>query len=105
MDHTSPLQKQYLRKLRSERRRVLFFRIFLAVAFLCLWETAARLEWIDSFFFSSPSKVASTFLSMWKDGSIFLHVGITLSETLISFFLVVVLGLAAALILWLCTPI
>lgn len=105
MNNLSPLQEQYLKKLRFEKRRVFFFRLFLAVAFLLLWETAARLEWIDSFFFSSPSRVAETFLSMWKDGSVFLHVGITLSETLISFALVVLLGLASALLLWLCTPV
>lgn len=38
---------------------------------------------------------------MWRDGSLFLHVGITLTETLVSFALVVVIGLAVSLLLWL----
>ena len=36
-----------------------------------------------------------------RDGSLFLHVGITLTETLISFALVVFIGLAVSLLLWL----
>ena len=37
---------------------------------------------------------------MTGDGSLFLHTGITLLETLVSFLAVVIIGLAAALLLW-----
>ena len=37
---------------------------------------------------------------MWRDGSIFRHTGVTLCETLLSFAIVVVLGIGAALLLW-----
>jgi len=93
-------QQQYLDSLIRHQRKIRFVRLFLAFAFFLLWETASSLNWIDSFFFSSPSRIASKFLFMWKDGSIFLHTGITLAETLISFFLVVLLGLAVSLMLW-----
>ena len=38
---------------------------------------------------------------MAADGSLFLHIGVTLAETLFSFFLVVLLGLGIAVLLWL----
>ena len=38
---------------------------------------------------------------MCRDGSLFLHTGITLAETLISFLLVLVIGTLAAILLWL----
>ena len=76
-------------------------RILLFVVFFVLWEVAARLGWIDSFVFSSPSRVVSTFLTMAADSSIFMHIGITLAETLLSFALVVILGLVIAVLLWL----
>ena len=66
-----------------------------------LWEAAARLGLIDAFIFSSPSRVAETFLSMASDGSMFRHIGITLLETLISFFLVFAVSVLAAVLLWL----
>ena len=96
----SAAQHSYLRSLRSRQYRVTAIRILIFVLFLALWETSVRLGWIDGFIFSSPSRVAKTFLSMWQDGSIFRHVGITLAETLISFGCVVVLGIGAAILLW-----
>lgn len=93
-------QKQYIRKLQNRQYRIALLRILIFVLFLMLWETAVRMTWIDGFIFSSPLRVAKTFYSMWMDRSIFLHTGITMAETLISFFLVVVLGLGTAILLW-----
>ena len=64
-------------------------------SFLC------RLSWIDRFIFSSPSLILNCLWSMVLDGSLFLHTGVTLGETLLSFALVISIGLGAALILWL----
>ena len=58
------------------------------------------MELIDSFIFSCPSLVLSCMASMAMDGSLIYHTGVTLAETLISFFLVIGLSLAAALLLW-----
>ena len=101
MNKGSSLQEAYLSRLEKQRRKIMAARILLALAFFLLWETAADRGWIDSFFFSSPSRLGRLFLSMWRDGSLFLHVGITLTETLVSFALVVVIGLAVSLLLWL----
>ena len=101
MNKGSRLQEAYLSRLEKQRRKIMAARILLALAFFLLWETAADRGWIDSFFFSSPSRLGRLFLSMWRDGSLFLHVGITLTETLVSFALVVVIGLAVSLLLWL----
>ena len=45
-------------------------------------------------------RIWKCFWKMAGDGSIFLHIGVTLLETLASFFLVVVIGVAAAVALW-----
>ena len=99
-DTISVTQKQYLRSLHRRRNWIMALRLLLFVAFLVLWESAVRLHWLDGFIFSSPSRVVHTFGSMWKDGSIFRHTGVTLCETLLSFAIVVVLGIEAALLLW-----
>ncbi|MDY3918093.1 MAG: ABC transporter permease [Candidatus Limivivens sp.] len=101
MPEHSSYQIRYLKSVLRHKRLVTTARILLAVAFFILWETAADLDWIDSFFFSSPSRIGRTFLRMLEDGSLFLHVGTTLAETLVSFALVVVLGVLTAVLLWL----
>lgn len=71
-----------------KRKRLIFTaRILLFVLFMGLWEMSARCGWIDSFIFSSPSLIGKTFLSMCRDQSLFSHIGVTLTETLVSFFL------------------
>lgn len=93
-------QELFIRQHKQHHHSITFMRIFLLAAFLGFWEFAADTELIDSFFFSSPSRVLTCFLSMVADYSIFQHIGVTLLETLVSFFLVIVIGLLAATLLW-----
>ncbi|MCD7833196.1 MAG: ABC transporter permease [Lachnospiraceae bacterium] len=93
-------QQNYLKDLKRQQHRIRAIRILIFVLFLLLWETAVRIGWIDGFIFSSPSRMAQTFQNLWNDGTILRHTGITLAETLISFTLVVVLGIGCAILLW-----
>ena len=68
--------------------------------FLTVWELFADFHIIDSFFFSSPSRVVACFVRMVSERSLFTHIGITLTETVISFFLVALVSLSAATLLW-----
>lgn len=102
MIQMSAAQENYLKARRRTRYLIWFFRILIFVLFLTLWELSTRLGWIDSFIFSSPSRVAATFLSMWKENALYLHIGVTLLETIISFIIVVALGLGIAVLLWSC---
>ena len=101
MTNLSTAQTAYLQKQQKHRRMISASRITLLVVFLCLWEIAADSGRIDAFIFSCPSRLIRTCLSMCRDGSLFLHTGITLAETLISFLLVLVIGTLAAILLWL----
>lgn len=93
-------QKQYLQKHRRHHHLITCLRLMLFLAFLVIWEFSGRLGYIDIFFFSSPSLVIHCFLTMLKDGSFFLHTGITLGETLLSFFLVTLFSILIATLLW-----
>lgn len=85
MNDQSNGQKLFLTRLRRHRITVLISRVLILTVFLFLWELCARFEIIDSFIFSSPSKITLCFLEMLKNRSLFLHIGITLYETFISF--------------------
>ena len=102
MPEHSPAQKQYLLRVKREKNLIRVSRILLFLGFLILWEISARLGWIDSFIFSSPSEIWLTFLRMLKDQSLFTHIGITLAETLVSFVFTVLLGIGTAVLLWAC---
>lgn len=93
-------QQEFIAKQKRHRRNVIVYRFMLLVLLLALWELCARLGIIDDFIFSSPSRVLLCFWSMFVDGSIFLHIGITLLETIVSFGFVVAAGILTAVFLW-----
>ena len=100
MHEPSPAQKAYLARQKRDRRLVVSARLLVFLIFLAQWEILARAGWIDSFIFSSPSMIFKTFVEMAKNHSLFIHIGATLKETLLSFLFVVVLGLGISILLW-----
>jgi NitT/TauT family transport system permease protein len=100
--HNSGITKQeeYIRNHKRHHHLITSYRFLLFAAFLILWEIAADLCWIDSFFFSSPSRVVKCFWKLTVGGSLFLHIGVTLWETIVSFLLVFLLSLVMATLLW-----
>lgn len=84
----------------KHHRKISYVRWIILFVFLVLWEFCANQGIIDSFFFSSPSRIFSCMLSMIRDFTLFGHLGITLVETIVSFTLVIVIGLVAATLLW-----
>lgn len=100
MNEFSKGQQLYLRRLRRHHRIVIVSRILILIFFLLLWEIAANTGLIDSFIFSSPSRVAECFWEMVIDKTIFLHIGVTLYEIIVSFLLVTFFSILIAVILW-----
>lgn len=96
----SPIQVSYIKHMKRVKHTIAAARVLLLVGFILLWEAAADFKWIDSFIFSSPSRIVKTFCSMAADGSIFYHSAVTMLETGISFALIVVLGIGTAILLW-----
>jgi NitT/TauT family transport system permease protein len=75
-------------------------RLVVAVALIGLWEGGVHLGWIDPFFFSSPSAIASTLAKQFGGGTIYKHIAATLQEALWG----LVLGaLGGAALAWLST--
>ena len=93
-------QEEFVRQHRRHHHQITIWRTILFVLFLALWEISARLKWIDSFFFSSPSRVALCFANQIKNNSMLSHIGVTLFETIVSFFLVLLLSLLVSTLLW-----
>lgn len=93
-------RKNYLKRIHRENTFVVIFRVLLIVIFLIGWELLARKGIINTFTFSSPALVINTIGELLKDGDLFLHIGVTLYETIISFFLASIIGIIFATLLW-----
>lgn len=99
---------EHLSYLKAEKKRniiIALSRIGILLAIILLWEILARTGAIDSFIASSPSRMVACFVDLVKGGELGEHIGITLWETIVSFFLATTLGTLTAIILWWCESI
>jgi len=96
--------KKYLKKLKKEKFIITFFKIFIIVFLLILWELLARFDVINTFLMSSPSKVIITTIDLFKNYDLISHIFITSYETILSFSLASLIGLLVASIFWINEP-
>lgn len=96
----SEKQRGFIHSCIRQKRRVRMLQISIFIVFLAVWEAATHLGLVDPFIFSSPSRMVRCFAELSADGSIYYHIGVTLFETFISFFLIMFVGILAAILLW-----
>lgn len=92
--------EQYLKKLKAEKIKIKLIQLLIFFGFFGIWELAADLKIIDPFIFSQPSRIIDAMVEMIKDGSLFIHISVTLGETIAGFLIGTVLGTFIAVILW-----
>ena len=92
--------KQYLRKIRIEKILVYIVQIIILVGFNILWEYMANKGIINTFIYSSPSRIIKTIVALYKQNNLFDYIWVTVYETVISFSLATLLGTFIAIILW-----
>ena len=93
-------RKKYLKKLKRENFIIKFSQIIILVLFFTIWELLSRLNIIDTFLLSSPTKIIITIIDLYNESNLFTHIFTTLKEILISFTLGNVIGFIISTILW-----
>ena len=96
----SPAQALYVKKIKQHHRLVLFIQIFLRIFIIAAWEICSDIGWLNSFIFSSPSRMIKSAAELYADGNLLGHIGITLAETFGSFLLVAIFTILIAVLLW-----
>ena len=90
----------YIKKLKKERILVHLTQITIIILFFTIWEILARSNIINTFLYSSPSKIITTIINLFKENSLFKHIGITIYEVLLSFIISVTISFIISTILW-----
>lgn len=90
----------YLRKIRRRNILVHATQVGVLILFLCIWELAAHLGWIDPFIMSCPSRIWSTLIELSLDGLLWQHAWVSTWETIVGFIIGTALGYIVAVILW-----
>ncbi|MCK6258142.1 ABC transporter permease [Fictibacillus sp. KIGAM418] len=90
----------YLLNLRRRTIQVRLTQLLIFVVFFGLWQYSSDHKWIDPLLFSSPAKIAALLAEKISDGSVFVHIGMTLTETVIGFLLGTLIGTSLAALIW-----
>jgi len=96
----SPAHAAYLRRIRLTSLFVWLIRAAILIGFLCLWEWAVRLNWLDPFLFSSPTHIWKQALQLSQSGDLLRHIWVTSLETIAGFLLGTASGIALATVIW-----
>lgn len=100
MNNYSEEHIDYLNKIKKEKHLIIGLQFIIVFLFICIWEIASKYNLINTFLFSSPSKILNTIIKLFLTGNLFQHIGITFLELIISFLISFLLGLFTAIILW-----
>ena len=90
----------YLKKIKRKNHIIRLSQILIITLFIIIWQLLADFKLINTFIFSSPKDVLNTIITLFKQGNLFNHIGVTIYETIISFSLGTLIGTVIATILW-----
>lgn len=91
--------RQYIKKQRITKTVVLGTQIFILIFIISIWEILARLEIIDTFIMSCPSKMIAELKRLFQDNFMY-HIGVTLGESVMAFLIATIGGTLIAIVLW-----
>ncbi|MBP3630586.1 MAG: ABC transporter permease [Clostridia bacterium] len=90
----------YLKKERRNKNIIIGGRILVLLIFLGLWELLTITKAIDSFIYSSPSRIVKMLIQLFQEGDILKHTFVTLYETILAFVISMVVGTIIAILLF-----
>jgi NitT/TauT family transport system permease protein len=96
----SKQHENWLKKIKTDKKIILSVQIVLLIMLIGFWELFTQIRVLDPFFFSSPSRIVTTLISLFKSGELLNHIGITLIETILGFTISTLLGTAIAIGFW-----
>ena len=64
----------FLKKKKREKILICFFRLFIILMFIGIWEYCVQKGLLNSFLYSSPKKISMTIISLIQSGQLFLHI-------------------------------
>jgi len=92
--------RTFLKHIKKEKILIKLTQIGIILAFILLWELLAYYEIINTFLYSSPSRIIKTVKNLYLNNNLLGHISITIYETLLSFIIASGAGIIVATILW-----
>ena len=90
----------YLNKIKKKKRLIIFYQILILVLFITIWQYLANKNYINTFITSSPKNIIDTLISLYKQNNLFIHIWITIKETIIAFLITNIISITISILLY-----
>ena len=94
-------QRDFIIRYKLNKLFIFVIQVLIVVVFFATWQYLSSHNIINSFIFSSPSKVINTIYNLYLGGDLFHHIWVTVYETLIAFGIGLVLSIGISILLYL----
>jgi len=93
-------QENYVKKYKRNKRKILLLQLTTVVLFFGAWELFTSVGILDEFLISKPSAIVRLLGQYIQSKEIFMHIGVSLLETLLGLVIGTILGIFLAILLW-----
>ena len=90
----------YLRRLKRHNRFIIAMQLAILVVFIGLWQLFGDLGIVNTFIVSAPLRVLKTLARLNASGELFVHIGVTMLETIAGFTVGTLVGTLIAVLMW-----
>lgn len=94
-------QRDFIIRYKLNKLFIFVIQVLIVVVFFATWQYLSSHNIINSFIFSSPSRVIDTIYGLYLGGDLFHHIWVTVYETLIAFGIGLVLSIGISILLYL----
>ena len=94
-------QRDFIIRYKLNKLFIFVIQVLIVVVFFATWQYLSSHNIINSFIFSSPSRVIDTIYILYLGGDLFHHIWVTVYETLIAFGIGLVLSIGISILLYL----
>ena len=91
---------KYLKKIKRDKLLILFSQILITIIFIIIWQFLADRNYINTFITSSPKNIIKSLISLYNQNNLFIHIWITIKETLIAFLITNFFSILMSIILY-----
>lgn len=75
--------RKQVRKRKRQKYRLVFSQLLLLFVIIITWEALAYYKLIDTFLFSSPSRIINKLILYIESGELFRHIGVSVLEVVL----------------------
>lgn len=93
-------QRKFLLKYKLNKIIIIVIQVLIVLSFFLTWEILSRKSIINSFIFSSPTKVLNTIYDLFVNNNLLRHIWVSVYETLIAFGIGLLLSVSISIILY-----